>query len=216
MAHLQIFVESLKDPLHMAIPILQAAPPIDWWTHKDDGALLTGVYRYGFGRYDEMRYDPDLFWFGKVTLPDLDMELAQIEEIMQQREKEGDAKTEEGTTEGDAMTLETTTTPKEDSKKPEESSSAANTGDNENETNKEDQDENAENDDKEGDAASSGPSVNAMLLDERMAPIAEQHVETNIPWAVASDEKRELFLQKTRAGMGRGNGQEKGVGKRQN
>jgi len=41
------------------VPIVNK-PLTNWWSMEDDRSLLIGVYRYGFGTYDEIRVDPEL------------------------------------------------------------------------------------------------------------------------------------------------------------
>lgn len=40
--------------------------PAPWWGAEEDRSLLLGTYRHGFGRYEEIRNDPSLCFFGHV------------------------------------------------------------------------------------------------------------------------------------------------------
>jgi hypothetical protein len=44
----------------LAMPKLGLCPPTEWWTADDDRNLLLGVYRHGWGKFKDLRDDPEL------------------------------------------------------------------------------------------------------------------------------------------------------------
>jgi SNF2 family DNA or RNA helicase len=45
---------------------------LDWWKGKHDKDLLIGVYKYGFGRYEHIKNDRSLCFYGNVKLDEKD------------------------------------------------------------------------------------------------------------------------------------------------
>ncbi|KAK4530119.1 hypothetical protein CCYA_CCYA03G0976 [Cyanidiococcus yangmingshanensis] len=39
----------------------------EWWDAEFDRALILGTYRHGYGQYEDMRRDPELYFFGRVA-----------------------------------------------------------------------------------------------------------------------------------------------------
>lgn len=42
-------------------------PRYSWWGINEDRHLLYGVYKHGVGSYDEIKTDPQLCFYGRVT-----------------------------------------------------------------------------------------------------------------------------------------------------
>ena len=58
----------MREQVHNAIkrryPLIQAnpdaSPPARWWNVDMDLSLISGVFTYGYGNYDELRSDPEV------------------------------------------------------------------------------------------------------------------------------------------------------------
>ena len=56
-------LEALDDPLQWRIPVHNLKSTLNWhceWGHKEDSMLLIGVWRHGFGSWEQIEADPEL------------------------------------------------------------------------------------------------------------------------------------------------------------
>lgn len=64
-------LRKMKDPLKWAVPAEHLKPTMGWttnWTPFEDSRLLVGVWKHGFGSWDEIQDDPELGMQGKFYL----------------------------------------------------------------------------------------------------------------------------------------------------
>lgn len=64
-------LEALEDPLQWRFPVENLKATLNWhceWGHLEDSRLLVGVWRYGFGSWEQMEADPSLGLQGRFFL----------------------------------------------------------------------------------------------------------------------------------------------------
>ena len=64
-------LERVNDVRQWRIPVDNLKSTLNWhceWGHKEDSMLLVGIWRYGFGSWEQMEVDPDLGLQGRFFL----------------------------------------------------------------------------------------------------------------------------------------------------
>lgn len=64
-------LDNVEDPLQWRVPSEHLKATLNWaggWDAKDDAMLLVGIWKYGFGAWEQIEADPDLGMAGKFFL----------------------------------------------------------------------------------------------------------------------------------------------------
>ena len=64
--------ERIKPEPSMELPSIPGYYPTSWWGVEEDRDLLIGVQKHGYGKYKEIRFDPELCFSKQVFIDTLD------------------------------------------------------------------------------------------------------------------------------------------------